>query len=371
MRERCTIIHSLPVRVAKQIRKTCNALLGHAGVALDPIDKLLHRDLLPTLRPVDEEVSLQRHRRRKVKMSYLTLEAIVKSVWEVPHVRAQMTERCAPWGIDEAGTVHHPMQGSLPKAHWREEGFCYIRRVDADGARYVRVDLKATALNQRQTSARDSRHRQRDTPVTELLLTPDGGWSEGIVARDARADEDVVIPLFIDITQDDVHVKRTYESVFCRFMTLCQADWNRFTAHLGTTPAELGIFWLTKKLCAEHGRIICLYDPEANRNVKGKIIITRVLADSPRRADVANHSSRKFDCVYCEAPARPVDSPYAVKVASLKRGVRRGSIKPTAKKPYLEVEAEPSATAEEQPAHSIPLDEMASQTPMCTPSLTQ
>ena len=134
-------------------------------------------------------------------MSYLTLEAIVKSVWEVPHVRAQMTERCAPWGIDEAGTVHHPMQGSLPKAHWREEGFCYLRRVDADGARYVRVDLKATALNQRQTSARDSRHRQRDTPVTELLLTPDGGWSEGIVARDARADEDVVIPLFIDITQ--------------------------------------------------------------------------------------------------------------------------------------------------------------------------
>ena len=78
---------------------------------------------------------------------------------------------------------------------------------------------------------------------------------------------------------------------------------------------------------------------------------------------MANHSSRKFDCVYCEAPARPVDSPYAVKVASLKRGVRRGSIKPTAKKPYLEVEAEPSATAEEQPAHSIPLDEMASQTP--------
>lgn len=97
-------------------------------------------------------------------------------------------------------------------------------------------------------------------------------------------------------TQDDVHVKRTYESVFCRFMTLCQADWNRFTAHLGTTPAELGIFWLTKKLCAEHGRIICLYDPEANRNVKVSLRGRDKVFFGHFASDGTLNSRYRFDC---------------------------------------------------------------------------
>lgn len=162
-------------------------------------------------------------------------------VWKSPLLRKALSERCAQFRQGPGGDVSHPLQSPTKTGCSR-----YIRRTMGDG-RVVYLRLN---------------------DPTSFQLLPSGEWPLDADVSEATSDEEVEIPIFVDVSQDDLAIKEGMESIFVRFTSLPFALWNRYIIHLGTCPSHVGIFTLSNIMVEDHDKSFEVFDPDAGRRIK-------------------------------------------------------------------------------------------------------